>query len=191
MILFNKKAFTLIEITIVMSLISLLLLLVYIPFSYQLNVVSTKNGANKLNQMINETKFLAYGGYVNKNGKNSNIGLYLEKGINKNKIFIVSYPYETTLNDMKDPYEIKNLNNNANGEIVREDFLDKNISVTNFPGSNNDKIMLMFKTVSGQLSILEKTGAGFTELSSSGLTITVGFKGMTDGNLSKIFFISK
>ncbi|MDD2515694.1 MAG: hypothetical protein PHF46_01465 [Candidatus Gracilibacteria bacterium] len=174
-----------------MSLISLLLLLVYIPFSYQLNVVSTKNGANKLNQMINETKFLAYGGYVNKNGKNSNIGLYLEKGINKNKIFIVSYPYETTLNDMKDPYEIKNLNNNANGEIVREDFLDKNISVTNFPGSNNDKIMLMFKTVSGQLSILEKTGAGFTELSSSGLTITVGFKGMTDGNLSKIFFISK
>ncbi len=190
----TRKAFSLIEIIVVMSIISFLALITYVPFSYYSNIASTKNWVSKLNQAVNEAKFLAYGGYVNKNWNSSNIWLYLEKW--KSDFAIIAYPYNLKYSELKAPDKIKELNdknkNFKEWEIAREDSFDKNLSITDFSWISSDSLMLFFKTINWQMVVLKKNNSDeFEELSSSWVEITIWFKWQKTGNLAKRFFISK
>lgn len=174
----NKKAFTLVEMLTVISMISILALLSYVPFSYYSNIAKVRNGASKLNQVINEAKFFAYWWYVNKKWLNSNIWVFLEKWENK-WIKIIAYPYN---NPAETPF--------INWEVIREDNLWKDVEISNLSSSWAISLLL-FKSIKWDLLIFSKENDSLKEFNEPKIDITIWYKWVKNWNLSKNLSIVK
>ncbi len=69
----TNRAFTMIELMVVMTIGVLILLLTYAPYNFYSDRSKVRLSAERVNQVINEAKLLTSGGYTQGNGKNGDI----------------------------------------------------------------------------------------------------------------------
>lgn len=90
----SKKAFTLIELLISMTIFFIIVIMTYANYAYYQNIARVKIALKEISQSINETRNLALGWYQ-KNGINQSIAVFFDTN-NPNVIQWYSYDYSSS-----------------------------------------------------------------------------------------------
>lgn len=88
----TKSAYTFIELMVVITIISILSIATYVPYSFYQNKEKLRTWAKEIAQSIVEARNLAINWLSNSNS-NVSIGLYFDKNL-KNKLEFFSYPFD-------------------------------------------------------------------------------------------------
>lgn len=103
----NKKAFTLIELMIVITIMVFIMMLTYAPYNYYQQKAKLKIASREISQSIYEGRNLAISGMETKSGatfSNNSIWVFLDNTEWKNhQIYFYAYPYTTKTGSLNKP----------------------------------------------------------------------------------------
>jgi prepilin-type N-terminal cleavage/methylation domain-containing protein len=91
----NNKAFTLLELIVVITIFGIMLLATYIPYSYYQTKAKVKMAVKDISQNIYESRNMAINWYNEGSGSLS-IGLFFDVITNPQTITFFSYPFSYT-----------------------------------------------------------------------------------------------
>lgn len=141
----NKKAFTLLELMIVVTILWIIATFSYIPYNFYQNKIKLNLSSNIFSQTFYEAKNLAISWIVGEDS-NSSIWLYVSKEEDfKNKLTFYKIPFDTEVNSI----------NNLNDYFYREIFLQKNIFIDELWWKEN--LLFYYSSIDWDLSIYEKS----------------------------------
>lgn len=125
----NKKAFTLIELMISITIVIILTLIAYAPYNYYQNKAKLKISVREVSQALHEARNMAINWVIWTNS-NVSVWVYMESWISNNAINFFSYPYDI---------ENMNISYNQNSEIklLKSLQLDKWIQIDNISWKSN------------------------------------------------------
>ncbi|MDD5213150.1 MAG: prepilin-type N-terminal cleavage/methylation domain-containing protein [Candidatus Gracilibacteria bacterium] len=171
----NKKAYTFIELMVVITIIAMITIMTYVPYNFYSNKEKVRITAKEVSQSLGEARNMAINGLSNSNS-NVQIGLYFDKNAG-NKIRYLSYPY-----DFSGTY-ITNEDISQNIRLIKDKTLADSVNIT----SVNDKenILFIFKSITGDLELKTSNAGTFQTYTSGKLDINFGFKGASSGPLTK------
>ncbi len=175
----NKKAFTLIELMITITIAVLLMIGIYAPYSFYSNKAKLKVGKTQIAKTIYEARNMAI--YWLDQWKNRSIWVYFDNSNNKkNKIFIYSYPYDFTW--------FKNNFSDSQVKLVKEVLLEPWIWIDKI--NSQDNALFYFEAISwsGSYYYYNPTQHFF---SNDKLNIEISFKNSWDNLKSKITYFTK
>ncbi|MDD2487599.1 MAG: prepilin-type N-terminal cleavage/methylation domain-containing protein [Candidatus Gracilibacteria bacterium] len=176
MILKNKKAFTLIEVIIVITIISILTLLGFVPYDFYSNVSKVRISKEIIDQTFNEA-FLNSNSVIDKvSKKNLNIGILMEKQSHEYKI--LSFPFNHT----------GSISETVSGaKLLRTIKLEDGVNINKITVDGTESssgVIFYFRSPDGEMDIYRNE-----TLTGSNSEITVGYGKSIDGILSKIIKI--
>lgn len=179
MIFQSKKAFTMIEIMIVITIIAILSVGFYIPYNFYSNISRVKVSKEILTQTLNEGKssvaWVVTSPYMD--AKNQNIAIFIKKWNNFIDMIWFDYDYSWSLSRHYWHY-IKNIDLESNVEISKIKTLN---SSTEF-----DETILYYKAPNWELTIYSWPSSIYWTW---WLEITLGYKWLTSWVLSRNILI--
>ncbi|MDD4151178.1 MAG: prepilin-type N-terminal cleavage/methylation domain-containing protein [Candidatus Gracilibacteria bacterium] len=170
------KAYTFIELMVVITIISFLSVMTYIPYSFYQNKEKLRSGAKEISQSISDARNLAINGLSN-SSSNVSVGIYFDK-LKKNKIDYFSYPY-----NYYGPIKVEE-NLSENIKLIKTRQLDENIWINSI--YSKDNFLIIYDSITGNAKYFYKENTDFIPLSLTGIIdINIGLKGVKEGILSK------
>ena len=94
----QKSAFTLIEFLIAITIVALISVMAFVPYSFYLNKSKVKHTQKEVTQVIYEAKNMALNGRVWENN-NISVGVYFDSN-NADEIKVIPFKYTTTLDEL-------------------------------------------------------------------------------------------
>ncbi|MCP4523384.1 MAG: prepilin-type N-terminal cleavage/methylation domain-containing protein [Candidatus Gracilibacteria bacterium] len=165
----SSSGFTLIEILVVLSLIIILSLMVFAPYSYYLNKSKIRYTDNEISQVIYKAKNMALNGAKNIYG-NISVAVYFDSGEGNNQsVLIKSYPYDIDSNQIS-----------GTGEIMTEVQLQPGIQIDSF--QEKQKGIIFFRGVTGS-GIVFAGDETLSEIIEDEIEIKYSYKGADKGGL--------
>ena len=172
----NEKAFTLIEIMIVITIILIITVIAIIPYWLYSNISKVKVSGDIILQTINEARNSSAWLINISDNKNQNIALFFQKWWNTIKIVGFPFDYSWSLNII------------PNWILIREVHLESNINSNKFidnGGGDFDNLIIYFKAPDWDMIIYKNSTQTWTlkniiiwvnEASSSILSKTIEIK---------------
>ncbi len=171
----NKKAFTLIELMISISIIVLLTIVVYAPYNFYANKARLKIAWKEIAQTIYEARNMAIYWLTNSyTWSNSSIWVYFDNSsLNKNKISVYSYKYDYSWkkDDFSDP----------SVKLLKEVSLQKWIQIDNVEWK--DKFLFFFQAISGSWSFYYDDSWNLKDFAWKEIKINLSYKWATQNIL--------
>lgn len=160
----HLKAFTLIELVVVITIIGIISVSTYIPYSHHQKKVLLKQWAREISQSLRDARSLAINGYNTWSG-NVNIGLFFASGATNIQYFKYGFEDILTLGDIPSstPY--------------REKFLPKGIQIDSVDGASQDTLFT-YTAISWTWAINGISGTW-------AINIQISYKWSTDSVLQK------
>lgn len=172
--------FTLIEMMVIITIFSILLLSTYVPYSYMQNKALLKIGTKDVSQTLYQARNLAINGFENENKNNASIGVYFDI-TTPDIIEYYSFPYSIEEGDII-PEE------NTNIKKIKEIVLPKWVQIDRV--NWKDKFLFFFDAITWKGSYYY--WAPWTTVKSKidtsvqrDILIDISFKGSTSSNLQK------
>ncbi len=139
----TKKAFTLIELMIAITIVVILTMATYAPYNYYQNKAKLKVTTREISQILYEWRNMAVNWAVGES-HNISIWVYFEtSALEKNKVKIFSYPFDIINNDIK--YEEW-----PNVKLLKTLKLQKWIEINDIEGYNN--MLFVFDAITWELN---------------------------------------
>lgn len=139
----NKKAFTLIELLISITIVIILMMVAYAPYNYYQNKAKLKITAREVSQLLYESKNMAVNWAIWINW-NVSIWVYFDTDLSwNNKIKVFSYPYNIQFSDI-DKVEWWNV------KLLKEYNLKNWVILNNIEWKND--ILFLFESITWDLS---------------------------------------
>lgn len=181
-ILTIKKAFTLIEVMIVITIIAILSVWVFIPYNFYSNISRVKVSKEIITQTLNESKSSAAWVITSASAdaKNQNIAIFMKKWNNFVDMVLFDYDYSWSLSIPPwDHIRIRNIDLEPNIEISKIKSIGSNIEF-------NGEIIFYYKAPNWELTIYSSPSQVFWTW---WLEITLGYKWVTSWVLSRNILI--
>lgn len=135
----NQKAFTLIELIVTITIMVLVWWATFMNFAFTQNKSNLRLTAKDISQSLYNARNMAIN-WLDSNSWNVSVWVYFDNNdINKNKIALYSYPYDTDLST-------SNLLNDDNKKLIKEIQFNKSIELNSVEGK--DKFMFLFDAIS-------------------------------------------
>lgn len=133
----NKKAFTLIELMISITIVVLLTLTAYAPYNYYQNKAKLKISVREVSQALHEARNMAVNWVIWLNS-NVSVWVYMESGLTNNQLKFYSYPYDIENTDIfyEETSDIK---------LLKKIELDKGVQVDDISWKEN--ILFYFQAI--------------------------------------------
>ena len=164
----NKKAFTIIELLIVITIIAILTMLTFVPYNFYSNVWKVRISKEIINQMVNEASLNANSVEDKTTKKNLNLWIKLKEG--SGTIDIVSYPYDFT-GSLFDGWELFK-------QVNLEDWV--NVNKISFSWSAQDEALIFFKAPDWEMTIYKNSSETWSQID-----MIIGYKNAISWVLSK------
>ncbi|MDP2090088.1 MAG: prepilin-type N-terminal cleavage/methylation domain-containing protein [Candidatus Gracilibacteria bacterium] len=172
----SKKGFTLIELMISITIIGILSVITYSPYSYYQNKASLKVTAREVSQLLYESRNMAINGAIANNG-NVAIGVYFDTSeIANTQIKVFSFPHNI---------DKLNITNTQGGDIrlIKTLKLQKGILIDKIEDKQN--ILFFFDSITGKLSYYNWHMLTRQNFEDDIVSINFSFKGSSSPNLNK------
>lgn len=166
---FNKSWFTLIELMISITILMILVVMSFVPYSYYNNISKVKLASKDISQSISEARNLAIN-WLDKSWVNQSIAIYFDLN-DKNKIKYYSFNYNSWITSLA-------FNNSS---FLKEKVLPEWVEITSLSW-NTDKV-IYFNSIYWSWVILEKSN--LSTLNSDSLNIKVSYKWSLNPKLNK------
>lgn len=171
--------FTLIEMMVVITIFSILLLSSYVPYSYMQNKALLKIGTKDVSQTLYQARNLAINGFENENKNNASIGVYFDT-TNPDIIEYYSFPYSIEEGDII-PEE------NTNIKKIKEIVLPKWVQIDSVYWK--EKFLFFFNAITwkGDYYYWENWSMVKSEVPTAhrDIIIKISFRWSTSSNLQK------
>lgn len=172
--------FTLIEMMVVITIFSILLLSSYVPYSYIQNKTLLKMGTKDISQSIYQARNLAINGLENENKNNASVWVYFDT-TNPEKIIYYSYPFSIEEQDIV-PEE------NENIKKIKEIVLPKWVQIDDVSWKN--KFLFFFDAITGKWTyyyweVGSTVKSKIDTALQKDIIIDLSFKWSTSSNLQK------
>lgn len=165
----KNKAFTLIEIMIVISIIWIMSVLVVVPYNLYSDISSVKISKEIITQTISEARNSS-AWLINTTGKNQNIAIFFKLWWNSIKLVWFPFDYSWSLLE-------------SNWDLIREIPLEKNINTNKFidiDWHDLNELIMYFKSPNWDSEYYKNATQSWTLKN-----IIIGLKNTTDWILSK------
>ncbi|MDD3793756.1 MAG: prepilin-type N-terminal cleavage/methylation domain-containing protein [Candidatus Gracilibacteria bacterium] len=172
----SKKAFTLIELLVSITIIIILSLMTYLPYSHYQNKAKLKLASREISQSFYEAKNMAISG-IKDISSNKSVGLYLttEAG-NSNKLIFFVYPYDI------DELLINNVES-SQVNILKTKLIQDGININNLNGYDN--LLFFFDSITGKSKVYTFTSSGKSEVDLDKIIISFSYKNAISSTLNK------
>lgn len=179
----EKKAFTLFELIVAMSIAMILMMMTFAPYSYYQNKAKLKLSSREISQSFYEARNMAVSGVKDINW-NKSIWIYMTTiAPDNDKIIFFSYPYniDENLINNTEIWDIK---------IVKTKTLQDGIKINDLWG--NKSVLFFYNSISWESKVYNFDTDPKTEIILDEIPITFSFKNATTENLRKelIYFKS-
>ena len=172
----KKKAFTLIELMIAITIIVILTMAAYAPYNYYQNKAKLKVATREISQLLSESRNMAINWAVS-NSWNVSIGVYFDSSIvNNNKIRIFSYPHDID-NLSIVPIEWADI------KLIKTYVLQKWIQIDDVESKNN--FLFFYSSISWELIYYNWDWWVRNTILDDNIAIHLSFKGATTKNLQR------
>lgn len=170
------KAYTFIELMVVITIISFLSVMTYIPYSFYQNKEKLRSSAKEIAQSISDARNLAIN-WLSNSSSNVSIWIYFDK-LKKNKINYFSYPYNYYW-----PIKVEeNLSENIKFIKTRE--IDANIWINSI--YSKDNFLIIYDSITWNAKYFYKENSDFIPLSLTWIIdINIWFRWVKEWILSK------
>ena len=172
----NKKAFTLIELMIAITIIVILTLAAYAPYNYYQNKAKLKVATREVSQFLSESKNRAINWSIGSSW-NVSIGVYFDSSASeKDKIKVFSYPHDI---------ENLNITNFEWGDIklIKTLLLQKWVQIDNVEWKNN--FLFFFNSIDGELTYYNWDWPLKNIIVADKISINLSYMGASSGNLQR------
>jgi len=110
-----KKAFTIIELIISMTIFFILVMMTYVPYNFYMNKVKVRNTIKEISQSLYEARNMAINWFANwtnsSNESNRSVWLYIDILNNPSELQFFSYPHSYTWSEIiNNPLSDTNIN---------------------------------------------------------------------------------
>lgn len=172
----EKKAFTLIELMIAITIVIIVTMATYAPYNYYKNKAKLKNTASEITQLLYESRNKAVNWAVWLDW-NVSIWVYFDSSeLYKDKIEIFSYPHDINNLDI-DKIEWWDVNK------IDTIFLEKGVWIDNIDW--NDNLLFVFSSISWDLSFYTWSWPVRTSFNDTEVLINFSYKWASSINLQK------
>ncbi|MDD2871214.1 MAG: prepilin-type N-terminal cleavage/methylation domain-containing protein [Candidatus Gracilibacteria bacterium] len=172
----RKKGFTLIELMISITIMAVLTMISYAPYSYYQNKASLKVTAREVSQILSEARNMAINGAVGNEG-NVSIGVYFDTiDTSNNMVKVFSFPHDI------DKLNISYLEGGST-KLIKTVNLTKGIIIDDIDGKQN--LLFLFDSITGNITYYTWVGSNREDLVKDNITINFSYKGSTSPNLNK------
>ena len=184
----SARAFTLIELLVVITIISVLALGAYVPYSLYGNISRVRASADMVSQAVDEARVSAVSGYLyGASGHNANVGILIEE--NSPVLTLLAYPNTLPLDQIA-------FTGGTNAVVVKTYPLEPDVSVETLSGATSDimnahKVLVFFRTPRGEMTFLVPAGSGAAESSGASIDFNVGYQNAISGVLVRDVSIKK
>ncbi len=172
----SKKAYTLIELMVVITIIAIMTIVTYVPYSFYSNKEKVRITAKEVSQSLWEAKNMAINGLSNSTS-NVQIGLYFDKN-SWNKLRYLSYPY-----DFSGTY-ITSEDISQNIRLIKDKALPDSVNISSI--NDKENMLFIFHSISWSLDTKYYDWTNFQTYASWDLDIHFWFKWVISWPLSKI-----
>ena len=175
MILKNRKAFTLLELIIVVTIISILTLVMFVPYNFYSNIWKVRISWEIIDQAKNEAILNSNSVIDKTTKKNLNVWIRIKK--DSNILEELSYPYDFTWSVYDTGTVLK--------QIKLEDWVNVNQISLSWTVTNND-VLIYFKAPNWEMTIYKDIYGTW-----SNVDITIWYKTAVTWVLSKVIKINQ
>ena len=160
----HTKAFTLVELTIVITIIGIISVSSYIPYAHHQKKILLKQWAREISQSLRDARSLAINGYNTWSG-NVNIGLFFASGASTIEYFQYWLNETLTLTDI------------WSTSSYRTKILPRGVQIDSIDGVAQD-VLFTYKAISGSWAVNGASGTWQID-------IQISYDGSTDSVLQK------
>jgi len=172
----NKKAFTLFELMVAMSIVISIMLMSYLPYSHYQNKAKLKLSSREISQSFYDAKNMAVS-WIRDVDWNKSIWLYLTKdNINNDKLIFFSYPHdidETSINN-EELWDIK---------IIKTRELQDGIKLNYLWWYDN--LLFFFNSINWESKIYTFWASWKIEITDNEISLIFSYKNATSWSLRK------
>ncbi len=172
----EKKAFTLFELIVAISIVMILMMMTFAPYSYFQNKAKLKLSAREISQSFYEARNMAVS-WIKDINWNKSIWIYMTTNQpDNNKIIFFSYPYnidENSINNIE-LWDTK---------ILKIKLLQDGIKINDLWGSNS--VLFFYNSIYWESKIYSFDTIPKTEITLDEISIIFSFKNATTANLRK------
>ncbi len=171
-----KKWFTLIELMISITILVILTMVSYAPYSYYQNKASLKITTREVSQLLYESRNMAINWAID-NNSNVSIWVYFDtNSISNNIVKVFSYPHDVnTLNILNNEWwDVK---------LLKTLILKKWIAIDYLHGNPN--ILFFFNSITWELTYYSWNGYTRNRIEDDQISINFSFKWSTSPNLNR------
>lgn len=172
----SKKAFTLVELLVAITIIIILSLMTYIPYSHYQNKAKLKLASREISQSFYEAKNMAIS-WIKDINWNKSVWLYLNKDISSNnKIVFFIYPHDL------DELLINNIES-SQVQILKTKLIQDSININSLDWYDN--LLFFFEAITWKSNVYTFTSSGRLEVVLDKINIEFSYKNTTSPTLSK------
>jgi len=169
-----KKAFSLIELIIVINILLLVLWGTYLPYAYMQKKAKLRLGVKQISQTLYEVRNMAINGY-SFSGSNRSIGLFLDAQNNPSLLQVFSYPFDSVVLFPEERGDIKK---------IKDFILPEGIVIENIDSQENALFFFEAISWSGTYSYFDSSH-GINSFSDEIIPIEISYKNATNVNMRK------
>ena len=170
----SKKAFTLIELMIALTIVAIVTMASYAPYNYYKNKAKLKNTASKITQLLYDSRNMAINGMVGIDW-NVSVWVYFDSSDN-NKVHIYSYPHDISQVDISN-LEIGDIKN------IKTIYLDNGVQIDWIEW--NDNLLFFFDSISWDVKYYKWNWWVRSLITDNEVVINFSYKWSTSPNLNK------
>lgn len=179
----NISWFTLMEFLVASTIVVLLTLMTYVPYSHYQNKAKIKIASREISQSFYESKNMATW-WITSNNTNKSVWLYITTDLlTSNTIKFLSYPYDI---------EEININNNVSGstELIKEKKLQDWVSIVDLWPYNN--LLFFYESITWESKVYTFDSGTKTQVTDDILDITISYRNSSSDSLkSKLNYYTK
>ncbi|MDD2907955.1 MAG: type II secretion system protein [Candidatus Gracilibacteria bacterium] len=172
----EKKAFTLFELMVAMTIAGIMMMMVLLPYAHYQNKAKLKLASREISQSFYDAKNMAISGVKDIDG-NTSIGMYMTtQEPDNDKIVFFSYPFDI---------DESAINNTAIGniKIIKTKVLQEGIKLNYLGGKNN--LLFFYNSINGKSKVYTFDTNPKTEVNDDEISIIFSFKNATSSSLRK------
>ena len=173
----KKYAFTLIELMVAITIVVILTMSIYAPYSYYQNKAKLKVTAREISQLLYDTRNMAVNWSIWELW-NVSIWVYFDTNIlNKSKIKVFSYPHDIDNSNFTyiEWWDVK---------LINTLILKQGIQIESI--GNNDNLLFLFDSISWDIKYYNWLSWSRNTVESDEIPIHFSYKWSTSENLNKI-----
>lgn len=179
---FKKGGFTLVELIVTITIIIILSLMTYLPYSHYQNKAKLKLASREISQSFYEAKNMAIS-WIKDISWNKSVWLYLTKDVSSNnRITFFIYPHDI------DELLINNIES-SEVKILKTKFIQESININNLNWYDN--LLFFFDSISWKSKVYTFTSSWREEVVLDKINIDFSYKNASSSTLNKQIIYNK